>query len=49
MVAVIGMDLSKQSSEAVAQIGLLYQLNDIVLVHGPRLSRPEDITTSVRP
>ncbi|HSQ91397.1 MAG TPA: universal stress protein [Nitrospiraceae bacterium] len=34
MKAVIGMDLSQQSSAAVAQIGLLYHLDDVVLVHG---------------
>lgn len=37
MKAVIGMDLSKQSSAAVAQIGLLYHLDDVVLVHGARV------------
>lgn len=37
MRAVIGMDFSKQSSEAVAQIGLLYHLDDVVLVHGAQI------------
>lgn len=37
MRAVIGMDFSKQSSDAVAQIGLLYRLDDVVLVHGAQV------------
>jgi nucleotide-binding universal stress UspA family protein len=38
MRAVIGMDLFKQFSEAVAQIGLLYHLDDVVLVHGAQVA-----------
>ncbi len=37
MRAVIGMDFSKQSSNAVAQIGLLHHLDDVVLVHGAQV------------
>lgn len=33
MRVVIGIDLSRQSSVAMAQIGLLYHLDDVVLVH----------------
>jgi nucleotide-binding universal stress UspA family protein len=37
MRAVIGVDSSKKTSAAVVQIGLLYHLNEVVLVHGAQV------------
>jgi len=42
MRAVVGVDLSKQTFAAVTQVGLLYRLDEVVLVHGAKIDSTQE-------